>query len=824
MRHIRILLLALLISAGSLYVAPATAQISVKAIPYSFQAPVAADLPTYTLAPVRLETKTAPAYEQDERGFIIVPPATPGIEISVDLGFEQAGLWQTLPDGGRLWRLRIASEGADALHLVYDDFWMPPGAQLFLYNDDRSVVRGAFTEQNNKQHGGFATDFVPGEATTLEYYEPPGVAAPGRLHVATVLHGIEAGRGFETAGGPYVPTSLSCSINTACPAGSGWEDEINATVRIASVGCTGVLLNNTREDGKAYVLTANHCGAPSVGQTVNWVFEFNYQSATCADPAQTPVPQTLSGAVVRAAEGGSADYTLLELLEPIPASYNAHFAGWSIENVPPTNGVVIGHPKGDIKKITVDDHPITDDWNSPNHWLAQFDHGTIETGSSGSPLFNENHEFVGHVRSVRWFDPNACTGPGGDDNDPLIVFPKLAYIWDLGTEGNRVSDYLDPDGTGSTSVPPLEPPSPIWINEINADGSGSPETDEFIEIVGPPGTSLTNYQIEVYACIGGATTLQSTQTIGTFTLANDYEEFGIFLIAGPSSDVPNVDQLFGGLGTDVLPDGSGQLVLKDNTGKAIFDYQYDTESGGVPDNCPSVKTTRSIGDAPGNGTMGFTLNARPAPTDLASAGLTATPGEQNWDGGQQLPVELVAFDALLDGGAVLLRWETASETNNAGFEVQRYSEGGEGAWQVLGWVDGHGTTLEAQRYDYRIDALPAGAHRFRLKQIDYDGTFAYSPEVEVAVGLPTAYRLSPAYPNPFNPETAFSLSVARAQRVEVAVYDLMGRRVALLHDGLLEAQSTRAFTFEAATLPSGLYLIRAVGERFVASETVTLVK
>lgn len=200
-----------------------------------------------------------------------------------------------------------------------------------------------------------------------------------------------------------------------------------------------------------------------------------------------------------------------------------------------------------------------------------------------------------------------------------------------------------------------------------------------------------------------------------------------------------------------------------------------------------------------------------------------------------LPVELTAFDAVADGSNVLLRWTTASETNNAGFEVQVLGKSEEenerakdavrdDAWQVLGWVDGRGTTVEAQHYTYRVKALAAGTHRFRLRQIDFDGTFDYSPEVEVSVAVPGEYHLAPAYPNPFNPQTAFSLGVAQAQSVQVAAYDALGRRVAVLYDGPMTAHQTRSFVFEASSLPSGLYVIRAVGERFVATQPIVLAK
>ena len=616
-----------------------------------------------------------------------------------------------------------------------------------------------------------------------------------------------------------------CRIN-ACEAPSGWMDAINATVRISN-GCTGVVVNNTNQDHKPYILTAYHCGSPSVGQTVNWTFYFNDQVDDCSNPQPPTSNDTMQGAVVRAAMGGYNDYVLLELLEPIPSEYDVHFAGWSIADAGstapgtrPTSGMVVGHPQRDLKKITVDDDPI--DHYGSTHWLGQFDHGTVEVGSSGSPLFNQNHQVVGLVRAALQMKEE-CSGPDGDDNEAVVLFPKLSYNWNAGAGGERLSDFLDPAGTGSNNMPPLGPPppasepSPIWVNEINAHG-GSPQDDEYIEIVGPPGTSLSNYQIDIYSCSNGTASLQSTQTINSFTLANDYQEFGIFLMGGSSGTLQNVDQLFSG-SDNTLPDGNGILVLKDNGGEEIFDYQYDDAGN----ECPTGRTTRSVGDDAGQGTMGFTMNTNPS-TDAQAAILPlGTPGTANSDGGQLLPVELTSFDAQLDGDTVLLLWETASETNNAGFEVQLLSDIAS-TWQVASWIDGHGTTELAQAYSYRHSGLLPGTYRFRLKQIDYDGTFEYSPEVEVAVGLPDAFRLSAAYPNPFNPETSFSVSVAQAQEVEIAVYSMLGRKVSVLHRGQMEAQHTQAFRFDASGLPSGTYMVRVMGERFVTSQAITLLK
>ena len=206
----------------------------------------------------------------------------------------------------------------------------------------------------------------------------------------------------------------------------------------------------------------------------------------------------------------------------------------------------------------------------------------------------------------------------------------------------------------------------------------------------------------------------------------------------------------------------------------------------------------------------------------------ATPGSHPNINLTPTPVELVAFEAITDGdGAALLRWRTASEENNAGFHVEyRRLGGGEATFAALGFADGHGTTSEPQRYTFRAEGLEPGRHAFRLRQVDLDGTATYSPavELEVAAALPEGYRLSAAHPNPFNPTTRFTLTVQASQDVRVEVFNLLGQRVRLLHDGPLEAGEARAFTFEAADLPSGLYLYRAQGETFAASGQVTLIK
>ncbi len=194
-----------------------------------------------------------------------------------------------------------------------------------------------------------------------------------------------------------------------------------------------------------------------------------------------------------------------------------------------------------------------------------------------------------------------------------------------------------------------------------------------------------------------------------------------------------------------------------------------------------------------------------------------------------LPVELVAFTAVSDGqGGVVVRWTTASETDNAGFAIEARDGTGPaasaGAWRELAFVAGAGTTSEARVYTRTLAALTPGPKQFRLRQVDLDGTVAYSAAVEALVGMAEAYRLADARPNPARTSARIDLVARESQNVRVAVYDVQGREVAVLHDGPVEALQTLALTVDAGALPSGVYLVRASGPQFTGVRRLTVVR
>ena len=189
----------------------------------------------------------------------------------------------------------------------------------------------------------------------------------------------------------------------------------------------------------------------------------------------------------------------------------------------------------------------------------------------------------------------------------------------------------------------------------------------------------------------------------------------------------------------------------------------------------------------------------------------------------KIPVELTSFTATADGEGVMLRWETSSETNNAGFEVEMVGPVDE-AFVSAGFVEGHGTTTEVQNYTFRVDELSPGTYTFRLHQVDFDGQTEYSPEVEATVEVPDGYMLAAPYPNPFNPEAVVEFAVADSRPVRIELFNVLGQQVAVLFDGIPEAGQTQRVRIDGRRLPSGAYLVRLIGENIMATQRVTLVK
>jgi hypothetical protein len=174
-----------------------------------------------------------------------------------------------------------------------------------------------------------------------------------------------------------------------------------------------------------------------------------------------------------------------------------------------------------------------------------------------------------------------------------------------------------------------------------------------------------------------------------------------------------------------------------------------------------------------------------------------------WTIDEGVPVELTSFTANVVKDNVNLNWATATETNNQGFEIQRKSDNTE--YEQVGYVAGFGTTTEPKSYSFTDSNVPARNYTYRLKQMDFDGSFEYSNEVNVEVLTPGSFELSQNYPNPFNPSTTIKYSLPENSFVNLAVYNLLGEKVRTLVNEVQNAGNYN-LNFDASGLTSGTYV------------------
>ena len=169
-----------------------------------------------------------------------------------------------------------------------------------------------------------------------------------------------------------------------------------------------------------------------------------------------------------------------------------------------------------------------------------------------------------------------------------------------------------------------------------------------------------------------------------------------------------------------------------------------------------------------------------------------------------VPVELTSFTASVNDKNVTLNWTTATETNNQGFEIERNSGNG---FENIGYVAGFGTSAEPHSYSFTDASVNEGTHSYRLKQLDFDGTFEYFDAIEVDITIPDVFALEQNYPNPFNPSTKIDFSLAVDSKVSLKVFDILGQEVANLVNTNLVAGSHNV-DFNASLLNSGVYFYR----------------
>lgn len=438
---------------------PIFGQISKGGYPLSISQKISIPIPTQELP----QPDWAKIQEEDKGQFRNFRFAVP---IEVNFTTDNSGKWIDAPNGGRIWQLSIHSNKALGLAVAFDNFELAEGSKLFFYSPDHQQVLGAFDADNNPESRRFLAPFIKGDEVVVEYYEPKKNKKSSPFKINQVYHAYPNGQ--LGAGG--FGQSFSCEINANCSQGTNWQTQKKGVVRILLVvkggmgWCSGSLINNTQNNGTPYVLSAFHCDDGYIPDHSLWTFYFNYESPDCGNPSVEPTAVSIQGCTVKAGLRAT-DFQLLELSQKVPNSANAYFNGWSRDtNNLTTSNVMIHHPQGDIKKISIDNQAPTvmnDEisWSGAvphnsvprTHLTNVFDEGGMEPGSSGSPIFDANGRIIAQLHGGGYVECKVNFAYSG----------WLAKSWEGGgSASTRLKDWLDPTNSGVMTLGGTNNPTP----------------------------------------------------------------------------------------------------------------------------------------------------------------------------------------------------------------------------------------------------------------------------------------------------------------------------------------------------------------------------
>ena len=378
------------------------------------------------------------------------------IPVPVELTPRNAG-FITESNGETVWVMPVSSKGALSLNLILSPFRLPEGAYIYIYDGDKRIVRGAYTCESGTDNNTLPLMPLPGDRMVLECHFPGKTIPAGAIGIKQVAHDFAGFFTLEGIKDLYYGRSEGCEVDLNCSTNASYLLAARSTVRLLIAGaelCTGVLVNNTGSDYKAYILTANHCiDSPDLAN--NTIFVFNYISPWCDGPDLTNM-HSLSGSLLRAANP-DIDFTLVELNQFPSLVYRPYFAGWDITGSVPSNTFTLHHPEGDVMKISIDNNaPITASYPSDDatyisngFWrVLRWEMGATEPGSSGAPLFDTH----GRVRGTLTGGGANCLNPAND------YYAKIIKMFNITTiTSTHLQPWLDPGLTGATVVSGRDP-------------------------------------------------------------------------------------------------------------------------------------------------------------------------------------------------------------------------------------------------------------------------------------------------------------------------------------------------------------------------------
>ena len=515
-----------------------------------------------------------------------------GIIKSTNLSLLNNGTWINHADGSKSGFLKIRCRSALGLSLFFDNFSIPEGAEMFIYNSNKKHLIGKFNSITTSKNLLTHTQVVEGEMITIEYFEPSNAIGNLKIDIHKIGYIF---RGFEDYLEPFKSKSSSftpkiaefCQVDVACtPENIGWSEQIDAVVHFTYTDpnyiyvCSSSVINNTSQDCTPYIFTAWHCGEPNANQNLSgYTWYWNYQKTSCQPNANASNPskgnQTMINGVVKATSGSGtlnnppssnqvagSDFTLIELNTAIPSTYNAYFAGWDRSNTLVSNGVSIHHPNGSAKKISTFNSNLTSSSYNGGafnaHWQVYWDattngHGVTEGGSSGSPIFNQDKRIVGQLSG----GSSICSSPA-NFND---LYGKFSTSWTSNgnSTGAQLEPWLDPMSLNINSMDGTYPPGGgLSLGCIIGLYSDSIDQGNPMDFFGGSNSSTASYSWDFdINGLGGVSPTTSTDQDPSGIIFNTAGNFNVELTVTSGQGVCTIDTV---------------IIVSSNTGINSYDH------------------------------------------------------------------------------------------------------------------------------------------------------------------------------------------------------------------------------------------------------------
>lgn len=481
------------------------------------------------------------------------------------------GTWRSI-DGGKLWSMNFESKGAISINFVFNNFYLPEGAELYISNAKGTVLYGPVTHKDNTNSGFFMTDLIEGDNVTIYLFEPSDQRNKSKLTIERVVHAyrgtispnVSKLKGYGDARYPH--NDVVCYPD--------WKSESDAvSVILLSNGtelCSGSLINSVSE-GTPYFLTAFHCIDSNTDRILStteksnaekWLFKFHFTRNACNGTSAT-TGITCNGATFRAA-WANTDFALVEAKNvPYYGSARVSFLGWDRSGATSPQGIGIHHPAGDIMKISFDNQSITTNNSVTNFpgqafaigsiWNVNFDSGGIEGGSSGSPLFNSDKKVIGQLIGTTTSSYSSA------------AYGRFDQSWTGGgSDATRLSNWLGSSLT-TTDTKYMHEPSisdygqsivyrdgTVTVDLVNYIGSQkiSWKNNQHLTLTSGQGTTRATYRVSstalgsvsVEVSIADQLTLQkSIPVLYRYLVGSDTFTYGVvspFILAGGSTTRP----------------------------------------------------------------------------------------------------------------------------------------------------------------------------------------------------------------------------------------------------------------------------------------------